>query len=407
MIWREIRLTVRSARRRDYVQRVTTRRCDIVDADSPGTYHCISRCVRRTSLLDDPKRRAWIVSRLAFLSEFMAIDVVSFAIMRNHIHLLLTTRPEIVARWTDREVAMRRTALLPNQRWRKKHGVPRDAEPSETEIESMLLDRPRLSRARRELSTLGLFHRLLKEPCARAWNREEHVTGHFWEGRFKSPKVLDMQGLLQVAQYVELNEVHACVASSISSSQWTSASRQWRRLYNLVEKMLQSTDRGPEELARKISRFAWEPAFPCRISPLTEFQQVQTPRGTTERKVSAGLATGCEIPSLASYLALLDRNGRRQRPDKPGWIPRWEPDPLRVLFDGILNNLGVDQRPNPIRVRSLEAQLRRVTVPSISTAKNFPSSRGSCYGSEESMRREACRRGRRWLWRGIRSHVAA
>ena len=116
MIWREIRLTVRSARRRDYVQRVTTRRCDIVDADSPGTYHCISRCVRRTSLLDDPKRRAWIVSRLAFLSEFMAIDVVSFAIMRNHIHLLLTTRPEIVARWTDREVAMRRTALLPNQR---------------------------------------------------------------------------------------------------------------------------------------------------------------------------------------------------------------------------------------------------------------------------------------------------
>ena len=41
------------------------------------------------------------------------------------------------------------------------------------------------------LCSLGFFHRLLKEPCARMWNREDRVSGHFWEGRYQSLPVLD------------------------------------------------------------------------------------------------------------------------------------------------------------------------------------------------------------------------
>jgi len=40
--------------------------------------------------------------------------------------------------------------------------------------------------------------RLLNESTAHESNREDHVTGHFLEGRFKSQALLDEQALMLV-----------------------------------------------------------------------------------------------------------------------------------------------------------------------------------------------------------------
>ena len=74
-----------------------------------GVYHCFSRCVRRAFLYgydaltdrDFSHRKAWLVDRLRHLAAVFAIEVCAYAIMENHYHTILRTRPDIVASWSD------------------------------------------------------------------------------------------------------------------------------------------------------------------------------------------------------------------------------------------------------------------------------------------------------------------
>ena len=143
------------------------KRSDIVDEAHSGVYHCISRCVRRESLLIDPKRRALIAARLEFLVQHFAIDVLAFCAMENHLHLLLRTRPEVVAAWSDYEVALRRVALIASHRIHQK-GTNTDAQAAlELEVAMLMKSPERLRTARSDLSSLSFFHKILKEPCAK------------------------------------------------------------------------------------------------------------------------------------------------------------------------------------------------------------------------------------------------
>ena len=54
---------------------------------------------------DFSHRKDWIIDIMAHQSLFMAIDILRFAIMDNHVHFLLRTRPDIVRGWSDQEVA--------------------------------------------------------------------------------------------------------------------------------------------------------------------------------------------------------------------------------------------------------------------------------------------------------------
>ena len=62
----------------------------------------------------------------------------------------------------------------------------------------------------------------LNEHIAREANKEDNVTGRFWEGRFKSQALLDEQALITCMAYVDLNPVRAGIVDTPEASDYTS-----------------------------------------------------------------------------------------------------------------------------------------------------------------------------------------
>jgi hypothetical protein len=62
----------------------------------------------------------------------------------------------------------------------------------------------------------------LAEPIARLGNKEEKVTGHFWEGRFKAQPLLDETAIAACMVYEDLNPIRAGIAKTPETSDFTS-----------------------------------------------------------------------------------------------------------------------------------------------------------------------------------------
>ncbi len=396
-----------------------------MDLAHSGVYHCISRCVRRESLLSLPHRRAWLLARLWFLVRAMAIDVIAFSAMENHLHLLLRTHPEVVARWSDREVALRKSLLLGTKTKKRKKRAKSKSEvlddaPVETPGEasarlemqiSVILSSPeRLRRARADLSSLGFFHKLLKEPCARMWNREDDIVGGFWGPRFKSPKVLDQRAIETVAGYIELNEVYACAARSLQSSGWSSGSLQWSRLCEAILHACKPAIHANLDPREQLLQLRWEPAFSCNMGSLEGAgegeSEVQSHPQTLAEPPTETIENLAQ-PSLLTHVHRVDQTGRRQRPDKSGHIAKSEPSAVNAA---IARGFAIFSGETPFVRRALErvAQWWETTSESLTAEmggmsldevawNSLRKGHGSCYGSAASVALEVTRRGQRWM----------
>jgi REP element-mobilizing transposase RayT len=78
-------------------------RAKLVDLTVTRWYHCVSRCVRKAFLLGagDHNRREWLENRLEELAEIFAVAVGGFAVMHNHLHVLVRLDPEVAQGWSD------------------------------------------------------------------------------------------------------------------------------------------------------------------------------------------------------------------------------------------------------------------------------------------------------------------
>ena len=151
---------------------------------------------------------------------------------------------------------------------------------------------------RQRLISISWFMRCLNEPIAREANREDNITGRFWEGRYTSQALLDEKALAACMVYVDLNPIRAQMATTPETSIHTSihcriAKARHTQLPNPI-------DQQPEELLP----FA----------------------GNPREDMPAGLPF-----RLTDYIELVDWSGRILREDKRGAIPKDIPEIIQRL----------------------------------------------------------------------------
>jgi REP element-mobilizing transposase RayT len=374
-------------------------RSDVFTSEESAIVHVVQRCVRRTRLAGlDPLtgrdysfRREWIRARLEALASVFGIDVLTYAVLSNHVHAILRNRPDVVAQWDDREVALRWLKVFPGRRIDEQLG-----EPTEADVEKLITDEERLAEVRRRLSDISWFMRALSEPIARRANREDGCTGRFWEGRFKAQRITDEAGLLACAMYVDLNPVRAALAESPEQSPYTSAydrilAQQGQQIDSAAFDLnCLTTAEAAEEIRgrppaarrgrsrakslRRVSRDAW--LAPLELDAEIAGSDPQVHRGGVRASDKGFL----NLP-LDDYLCLLHWTAQQREPGSVAELP----ESLR----GLVGRLGIA----PTMWRDLVWNFQRYFGASC------------CAGSPSTMITHATSRGRKWA-RGHRKAAA-
>jgi putative transposase len=309
-------------------------RSKYVKEGQEGVYHCFSRCVRRAFLYghdaltnrDYFHRKAWLVDRLRYLAAVFAIEVCAYAIMENHYHTILRTRPDIVASWTDWEVATRWLTLFPQHR-----AIGGETTlPTEEEIRALANRRERIELLRKRLCSLSWFMGRLNEYIARAANKEDDVKGRFWESRFKCQALLDEGAIAACMVYVDLNPIRAGLASTPEGSEFTSIQeriRVWQEETKATGSI--SLQAAKDSLSGDVSMDTIIPEgveaisgpIPGRVSAVGDSHESETlstcwlcPISTESHR------RGVLRMTAAEYIDLVDVSGRMIRPDKRGAI---------------------------------------------------------------------------------------
>lgn len=203
---------------------------EVFSPDEIAIVHVMNRVVRRACLLGIDEftgknyeyRRLWIEELIERFANYFGIDVLVFAILSNHFHSVLRSRPDVVATWDDTEVARRWLMLCPIRK--TSNGEPK--EPTEAELNGIRNNPQMLQEIRSRLSDISWWMRLMCQRIGIKANREDETTGKFWEARFKAVRLLDEQALLACAAYVDLNPIRAAMAETLEESDFTSVQRR-------------------------------------------------------------------------------------------------------------------------------------------------------------------------------------
>lgn len=236
------------------------------------------------------------------------VDCLTYTVLSNHLHVVLRSRPDVVAQWSDQEVAKRWLRLFPKRR--NKDGSP--ADPLKPEIDAIVNDPDVLAERRRRLSDISWWMRCTAENVARRANREDECTGRFWEGRFKAQLLLDEASLLACAAYVDLNPIRAALAETPEESEFTGAKDRIEDLAQREDRSLTNTHAW--ERSRRRKRSGW-------MSPIEIDERRDAVGADPETNGRRASKKGFLSISMLHYLELLDWTGRQLRDDNRGSIP--------------------------------------------------------------------------------------
>jgi hypothetical protein len=288
---------------------MTQARSQLVNPNYAGTYHCINRCVRRSWLCGFDSytqqsfehRKPWVEARIRELGEIFACGIYSYAVMSNHLHLVVHMSPITAHDWSASEVA---------RRWVKLYPAP-SAELCEQKIATITENAERVEIYRLRLANLSWLMKSLSENIARKANAEDMLTGKFWEGRFKCQALLNEKAILAAMTYVDLNPVRAGIAASVSGSGYTSVKVRSRIIQTNSEQANQP------------------------LRPLIGTRSFNIPAITE-----------------ADYIELVDFTGRQWHASKKGKIAQSEPKAL--------TKLGLDKNHWTNRVKGIGSGYWRV-----------------------------------------------
>jgi hypothetical protein len=246
-------------------------------------------------------RKPWVEARILELGDIFACGIYSYAVMSNHLHLVVHMSPIAAREWSALEVATRWVRLYPAQ----------NKELCTQKIESIVENAELVEVYRSRLANLSWLMKSLSEYIARRANAEDKIGGKFWEGRFKCRALLSEKSILAAMTYVDLNPVRVEIAKGVSTSRYTSVKQRNRQIRKNAEE------------ANK------------QLRPLI---------GTKS----------CNMPAIteADYIELVDFTGRQLHGGKKGKIDAKEPRAL--------TKLGLDTNHWTTRVKGIGSDYWRV-----------------------------------------------
>ncbi len=166
--------------------------------DQTAVYHVMSR-----TALDGfpfgPADNDRLLALLRFFSSVYFCQILGFALMGNHFHLLVRMTPSNAVSSAD---------VL--ERFHRRYGE--DAHPSLAQIETL----------REKWTSLSEFMRELKQTFSRYYNKRHSRRGTLWGERFKSVLVEDGRTLVHCLAYIDLNPVRAGLVERPEDYRWCS-----------------------------------------------------------------------------------------------------------------------------------------------------------------------------------------
>jgi len=218
---------------------------------------------------------------------------------------------------------------------KNEHGEP-ESPPEAIELRMWIANPQHMATFRQRLSDVSWFLRLLKQNVARCANHEDHVTGHFWEGRFDCKRLPCETSILAGSVYVDLNQIRAGTASTPEESRYTSifdriAGRKLRRQRSRRAK----TGACDQDAGPRTSPSTWP------MEPDSWLAPIRAAGGCTPECLSMCQANEFPSPRACNkgflemgaddYLRLVDWTGRQVRSNNRAGIPGQLPPVLDRL----------------------------------------------------------------------------
>ncbi len=138
-----------------------------------------------------PTVAKWIRRRFEAQASVFAIDILSNAILSNHLHVILRSRPDVLAKLSTKKSQLVAPRLYPGYRMEEQL-----AEPFGIDVKALVPIR-KIGRVRNE--AIGYFFglmRALAEPIARMANTQDQCTAGFGKVGSKPSESSTMPGLL-------------------------------------------------------------------------------------------------------------------------------------------------------------------------------------------------------------------
>ncbi len=207
--------------------------------NQPSVYHIVSRTALQGLPIKD-KDNDFLLGLIKKLSAFYFVDVLGFALLGNHFHLVIRMYPEPDP--TDDEI---------RERLQKYYG-------DELNVTSVLV-----SDYRKRLTNLGAYVKDIKQGFTRYYNKKYGRRGFFWGDRFKSMIVQDGLSLVNLLAYVDLNPVRAGIVKKPEDYRWCSLGYHTQTgnkdgLLSIDFGMKEWNEFNPGEIVRKYRQFIYE-----------------------------------------------------------------------------------------------------------------------------------------------------
>lgn len=180
-------------------------------------YHCMSRMVAEAPYWD---ARAMEVMRkqLWRTADFSGVQILTYCIMSNHIHILIRVPDAREIQVSDEELLRRYQVLYPK---------PTRFERVQIESLAAILEAngPRATALRKRLLArmhdVSAFMKTLKQRFTIWYNRNHDRHGTLWSERFKSVLIEDTPlAARTVAAYIDLNPVRAGLVQDPKNYRW-------------------------------------------------------------------------------------------------------------------------------------------------------------------------------------------